>query len=416
MQKIPRVKLHPQTIKYLKLGHPWVTEDSYTKKFPDSKFIVGINDRAQDEALFLQDRNHKNIKARLWSIVAPFDIDQDFFKKQLIERIKTSIQKRKWMFENEKTIHGRENFYVIFGEADFLPGLFVQKLKDHYVIGSYANFWDEHIKETIFETLVTELKPSHDITPIIWYQERNKTQEKKVINLSDPRVEQVEFTLTEFGSKLIIRINNYYDLGVYTDMSAIRPQIFKKLSEVNSNAQKSALNLFSYTGAYSLYFLKNNFKEVVSVDLSKKYLDWLEENIKLNPDFTESSHQSICAPVGKTLKDLVNNQKFFDLIISDPPSASSDGSKMSSSYKFYDEDLESMLKLLNSNGILVAFLNTHTITRKKFEDKIQTLLKQKNLDSNFQIIKRVSLCDDCPSLKGFFEGDYLKGVLIQKIK
>lgn len=409
--QFPRVQLHPQTLKHMKLGHPWVTEDSYTRKFPHAPFLVGTGSDRKETALLLHDENHKKIKARLWSLTPPFDISEEQFKSEFHSRLKTAFGKRKSLIQEQS----RENYYLVFGESDFLPGIFLQRLKNHFVLGLYTQFWDQYLKSFIGPLIHQELKILFpELSIELWIQERNKKQEKQILNLTHPDFKEAQFVLSEYKVNYLIKINNYYDLGIYTDMSALRPVVLKKFKEFHSTENARALNLFSYTGAYSLYFLKQGFKEVVSVDLSKKYLEWLEENLKLNPQLDSAKHQSLCLSVRESFKKLNDEKRQFDLIISDPPSASSDGEKMSSSLKFYEEDLKQLLNLLAPNGMAVLFLNTHTISRKKFEEKIQSLIVSMNLQNEFSIIKRVSLENDCPSLKGFIEGDYLKGLFVQK--
>lgn len=413
-----KVALHPQTIKHMLAGHPWVTEDSFTKRFPaQDKLLIGLNQNKKEFALLLNDPQHKKIKARLWKIAPPDEIktyQQDLFWDDFKKRVLESFKKRyKLIQEMEST---RENFYLIFGESDFLPGIFLQKLKNHYVLGLYTSFWDEYLQGPIKSMLLDLLKTTFPKEEIhLWVQQRNKQQEKNLVSLTHSNMSESEFSLIEYGVKYKIRLNSYYDFGIYTDMSAIRPIINKKFKEINKSPEPKLLNLFSYTSAYSFYFLNNGFKEAVSVDLSKKYLEWSEENFNLNPSLVKhGGYSSICLPVQEALKKLSADKKYFDLIISDPPSASSDGDKISSAFKFYDEDFKSLVNVLAPKGLLVLFLNTHTISRKKFEEKIQSLIVKHQLSHEIEIVKRVSLDLDCPTLKGFIEGDYLKGIFVAK--
>ena len=413
-----RVNLHPQTIKHMLLGHPWVTDDSFTKKFPiNEKLLIGLNANKKEFAILLNDPEHKKVKARLWKIISPTEINQfseTFFWEDFKTRLHNACKKRHLLINNQTSL--RENFYLIFGESDFLPGIFLQKLKNHYIIGLYTHFWDSYLEDKISPLILQTLKdffPSEDI--FLWVQLRNKKQEKKLTCLSHPELKDSDFVLQEYGLNYKIKINSYYDFGIYTDMSAIRPLVLKKFKEINSAEKPKLLNLFSYTSAYSLYFLNNGFQEAVSVDLSKKYLDWSEENFQLNSKLAQKTKlQTLCLPVHEALKKLADENKNFELIISDPPSASSDGDKMTSSYKFYEDDLVNMANLLAPKGLLVLFLNTHTISRKKFEEKIQSLLSKHGLQDNFEIVKRISLELDCPTLKGFIEGDYLKGIFVAR--
>ena len=134
---IPKVNLHPASCKYLKLGHPWITDDSYTKKFPkDAFFLIGVDEKnRQDVALLINDPQHKTVKARLWSLdKAEWTLD---FKQVLAARIKTAIDLRRPLMGE------RENIFLINGESDGLPGLLVQLLKNELMIQYYAMFWKD---------------------------------------------------------------------------------------------------------------------------------------------------------------------------------------------------------------------------------------------------------------------------------
>jgi 23S rRNA (cytosine1962-C5)-methyltransferase len=178
-------------------------------------------------------------------------------------------------------------------------------------------------------------------------------------------------------------------------------------------AGKSLLNLYSYTGAFSLFALKNKIPKVVSVDLSAKYLDWLEENISLNKEIDPTHHISMCMPTEKALLKLIHDQENFDTIICDPPSSSSDGQSTTNALKSYEKILPLMLDLLSAEGKLIVFLNTHAISWNKFEEKLKFIIDASIYKNKAMVGKRFKLSEDCLPQKGFHEGDYLKGFLIE---
>ena len=151
--------------------------------------------------------------------------------------------------------------------------------------------------------------------------------------------------------------------------------------------------------------------EVHSVDLSKKYLNWLDENLELN-NF-EGKHNSYKNSVFEQLKEFKKQGQSFDFILSDPPSSSSDGKKRTNAMKNLKAELPLMVDLLDKGGHIVVFLNTHQVSPRKFQQKLLDVLKEKKL--KLKIIKNLRLTKDCPTHKGFPEGDYLKGILLQKL-
>lgn len=404
ISKVNKYDIHPITIKQVNKGHPWILADRFTEKFnPRERFIVALNNK-RPFALFLHDPRHPHVKARLWSKQGNFDKQVRSFKTDLATRIHEAILHRRDL----KVLEQRQNIYLVFGEADKLPGINIQLLENQLLFQFYGNFWENyqaHIIETTIASVRKLLKKPVDKEGV-WVQMR-ETGEKnqKYPKGLNPNVTQKEFIVEEFGVNYQLQLGNRYDIGIYTDMASIRNDLTKEFEQA-----KKVLNLYAYTGAFSLYAMKHNPEKVVSVDLSKKYLDQLEYNIKLNSEL-KNNHESICKPSLKALESFDDEQ--FDLIICDPPSSSNDGKRRSNALKDYQQLIPQMMRTLKKNGKMVIFLNTHRTPRNKFEQKIKQILNTPNCKS-LQIVKKLRLTSDCPTLKGFPEGDYLKGLVLQK--
>ena len=402
MNKIPECLIHPVSIKLLRQGHPWITADNFSNRFPrQSEFIIATDDRKRPMALLLHDPHHRNVKARVWSTKIPFDREAQHFTAGIQGRLDLAFEKR----INQKELHERENYYLAFGEADQLPGLFIIRLKDRVLIQFYTGFWNRY--KSIIQTTVQEFFPEIR-EENIWFQLRGETKElqKLPVNAID-QSRRDEFHLSEFGTQYLIRLGSSYDHGLYTDMSSIRHQLSKAF-----HPESQVLNLFSYTGAYSLWALKLGAKSVTSVDLSPKYIEWLQQNIALNPDLEHGRHEAVVSSVDSALGELKMNGRVFDLIVCDPPSSSSDGEKRTSAIKTYKDLLEKMDKVLSPGGKIVAFLNTHQVTQDKFDRVLKDYLSELKL--NYKMSTRLQLGQDCPTLKGFPEGSYLKGIVLEK--
>ncbi len=402
MNKIPECLIHPVSIKLLRQGHPWITSDNFSNRFPkQSEFIVATDERKRPIALLIHDPHHRNVKARVWSTKFPFDREAQHFTASIQGRLDLAFEKR---FQ-QKELKERENYYLVFGEADQLPGLFILKLKDRILVQFYTNFWNRY--KSIIQTTLQEIFP--EITDEnIWFQLRGETKQLQKLpqNSVDPDRKD-EFHLAEFGIQYLIRLGLSYDHGLYTDMSSIR-QIIKGYIK----PQMKVLNLFSYTGAFSLWSLKLGASSVVSVDLSPKYIEWLQHNLSLNPELDHTRHEAMNKSVEEALEEVHKEKRTFDLIICDPPSSSSDGEKRTSAIKAYKELLMKMDRVLANHGKLVVFLNTHQLNQDKFERTLKDYLMELKLD--YKISSRLQLGQDCPTLKGFPEGSYLKGMVLEK--
>jgi 23S rRNA (cytosine1962-C5)-methyltransferase len=402
MNKIPECQIHPVSIKLIRQGHPWITADSFSNRFPrQSEFVVALDDRKRPMALMIHDPQHKNIKARLWTTKYPFDQEAQHFTASVQARLDQALEKRAKLSELKE----RENYYLCFGEADQLPGLFILKLNDRILVQFFTSFWTPY--KSIIQTTLQETFPEIQ-NDNVWFQLRGETRELQKLpqNSTDP-LRRDEFHIQEFGLQYLIRLGSSYDHGLYTDMSSIRYVLQKNVQEGSK-----VLNLFSYTGAFSLWAMKLGAKEVVSVDLSPKYIEWLQQNIGLNPELNTSQHEALTMSVEDAIAKLKAEGRRFDLIICDPPSSSSDGEKRTSAIKNYKALLSQMDEVLEPKGKLVVFLNTHQVNAQKFDKTMQEYLAELKL--NYKITMRLALGQDCPTLKGFPEGSYLKGLILEK--
>lgn len=399
MPSLPRCPLHPISVKLLRQGHPWVTLDSFSRRFPrEASFIKGADDRGLDVAILLHDPEHKQVRGRLWTYERPWDERQ--FWPQVRERLIQARLKRQGL----PSIQEREDRFWVFGEADGLPGLMLLQLGPHFILQFYALTWRHWLEE--LNPLLREVFPEIDERNL-WVQTRSEdgSGQRFPTNWSgEDRKES--FVIQEYGVKMMARLGEAYDYGLYPDMAAVRFALRPHLQKA-----RRVLNLYSYTGAFSLQALSLGAEQVVSVDLSPKYLGQLEENLKLNDASWSERHRSIAAPVEKALKQLVQEGAQFDFILSDPPSASSDGEKRSSALQAYEQQWDNLLALLAPRGQLLTFLNTHAVTPMKFEKHLKDLQAP---GSVLKLKEKLGLRDDCPTLKGFHEGNYLKGILWEK--
>ncbi|MFZ4712109.1 MAG: class I SAM-dependent rRNA methyltransferase [Bacteriovoracaceae bacterium] len=384
------VTIHPTSAELIEKGHFWITEDSFTIRFPFAEPLLIGKHKGKKVCVFLHDPHHKTIKGRVWSLG-----DKIQFEKELAERISIAIKNRSGLLEE------RENYYLFFGEGDSLPGLFAIRLKDTILLQYFSTFWRPFTK-----TIIAQLKKEVPGITSVWLQERG-IGEQKPPQIADGERNPL-FNIQEFGVNYSLSLTNYYDHGLYTDMASLRKKLGPELKE------KKVLNLYCYTGAISLFALKSGASQVVSVDLSKPYLEWLDKNMKLNPDLDATKHVSLNMSVQDALKKLLKENQTFDMIICDPPSASSDGKKITSALQEYENLLPMLVSLLNKKGKLVPFLNTHQVTLAKFEGRMKAILKDKGLEGVLKMNSHIGLGEDCPTKKGFPEGSYLKGLIYTK--
>jgi 23S rRNA (cytosine1962-C5)-methyltransferase len=123
-----------------------------------------------------------------------------------------------------------------------------------------------------------------------------------------------ELIVNENGLQFIVNLSDYLDTGLFLDHRLTRQMVR------DQSGGKNILNLFAYTGAFSVYAAAGHAREVVTVDLSNTYLKWAERNMQLNHFSGQSAYSFIQADVKQYLKTLPAGH--FDLVVMDPPTFS----------------------------------------------------------------------------------------------
>lgn len=162
---------------------------------------------------------------------------------------------------------------------------------------------------------------------------------------------QAFFTVEENGLKFLINLTDYLDTGLFLDHRITRQMVGEQC------AGKRVLNLFAYTGSFSVYAAAGNAASVTTVDLSKTYLNWAEDNFAINLFKDENKYHFIHADVKQYLKTL--QPESFDVVIIDPPTFSN--SKRMKDFldiqRDHPELLNDVLHATSKNGIVYFSTN-----------------------------------------------------------
>lgn len=130
------------------------------------------------------------------------------------------------------------------------------------------------------------------------------------------KIEEVnrEFVVEENGLKFIVNLSDYLDTGLFLDHRVTRQRVREE------SKGKKVLNLFAYTGSFSVYAAAGGASEVLTVDLSNTYLEWARKNLRLNGFSDDARYPCLQADVLQFLAD--PPERGFDLVILDPPTFS----------------------------------------------------------------------------------------------
>jgi 23S rRNA (cytosine1962-C5)-methyltransferase len=171
----------------------------------------------------------------------------------------------------------------------------------------------------------------------------------------------------------IVNLSDYLDTGLFLDHRITR-QIVKEIAK-----NKRVLNLFSYTGSFTVYAASGGAKSITTVDLSKTYINWAKRNLTYNKLYDDTKHEFLQTDVLKYLKTVEPNS--FDIIILDPPTFSN--SKRMDDLLDIQRDhvfiINQCLNALDKNGVLIFSTNYRNFeldTNKLNTKSIKDITKQ----------------------------------------
>lgn len=159
------------------------------------------------------------------------------------------------------------------------------------------------------------------------------------------------FTVEETGLKFLVNLSDYLDTGLFLDHRTTRQMVHTEAKD------KRVLNLFCYTGSFSVYAANAGAAKVTSVDLSKTYLQWAEDNFIINHLKDKTKYEFIHADCVQYLKTLSANS--YDIIVMDPPTFSN--SKRMDDFMDIQRDhvqlINDCINALSVNGVLYFSTN-----------------------------------------------------------
>jgi len=183
-------------------------------------------------------------------------------------------------------------------------------------------------------------------------------QRKRMSHRTEDQYEKLDeekefFTIEESGLKFKINLSDYLDTGLFLDHRLTRQMVKGEAKD------KRVLNLFCYTGSFSVYAAMGGAAAVTSVDLSKTYLDWAKDNFSLNSLMEAEKYHFIHADVKQYLKTLQPGS--FDLVIMDPPTFSN-SKRMKDFLDIQRDHVELLNDVLNAitPGGIIYFSTNYT--------------------------------------------------------
>jgi 23S rRNA (cytosine1962-C5)-methyltransferase len=378
----------------VRAGHPWVYREvlgprAFAPESGTSIDLVDPDGEFVGRALYDAD---STIALRVFVRNPDVQIDGPLIR----DRLKAAIALR-----GKTTSPALGCVRLVNAEADGLPGIVVEKYGAYLVVqlytGAVANLRDE-----LFDALVEQLAPS-----AIYEQRRYRSlggeaPRQAGADLVRGEAAPVELTVAEDDLNFVVDVTAPLSTGLFADLREGRRAVRHW-----ANGRR-VLNLFSYTGAISVYAQAGGATEVCAIDVAAKAHARARKNFAAS-GFDPEKPEHIAGDVFKVLARFAERGRKFDLVAIDPPafaSAAARGGKPWSAMRDYAELISAALDVTAPGGLIAAASSTHKMSSQEFEQALAE--GALGAGTRLQIIDRRGLPPDFPTLPGFPEGSYLK--------
>ena len=374
--------------------HPWVFSGAIdqVKGAPENGEIVMVTDSTDNFLAygFFNDKSRVAVRLLEWNLET--EINEDWWRNKIAKAVK----KRESLYNQDTN-----TYRLIFSEADFIPGLIVDRYADFLSVQILTS-GIERIKPIIIDELQKLLDPKG-----IFDRSDASARAHEGMDASSGGIlsglEPPEFvSVKENGIFYHVNIADGQKSGFYCDQRDNRRLV------ANHSKGKKTLDCFSYSGGFSLNAFRAGATEVVSVDSSALALDTLKKNIEIN-SFNQIPHRMFQSDVNKQLRVFREQNEKFDLIILDPPKYAPSRSALTKASRAYKDLNRLAMLLLNEGGLLATFSCSGAVDISMFKQ----ILAWAALDAgkDVQFVEQYAQPSDHPVRSSFPEGEYLKGLL-----
>jgi 23S rRNA (cytosine1962-C5)-methyltransferase len=295
-------------------------------------------------------------------------------------------------------------YRVIHAEGDAVPGITVDRYGDHLVAHVFTAA-AEPLRDWLYDALEAVYKPRS-----IYEQKRYKPQTGEGVrapaSLARGETAPVELEVQEGGLKFSVDVTAPLGTGLFPDLREGRRAVGERAKG------RRVLNLFSYTGAFSLWAARGGAAQVTSVDLAQKALARMRRNLQLS-GLDEKTHEMIAGDAFKVLARMAERNTRFDLIVLDPPSFAQAKGRVFSVQKDYRELVEAALAVAAPDALLACVSNTHKLSWDELDRAIGEAAGR--VGRFARVIERRGLPADFPVPAGYADGHYLKFALVAAV-
>ena len=401
--------LKPHKEESLKRFHPWVfsgaiarvvLDAAHKAAAPEEGELVCVRSAA-NEVLGVGHWQVGSIAVRILEFGAE-DLPKDFWKA----RIRAAYQVRESIGLVNPT---NDTYRLVHGEGDWLPGLIVDVYADTAVVQAHSV--GMHVSRMeIAEAIVKEVPQvknvyykSDDTLPFKAPIEGEKTGWIIRDDETSRSRDFEEYWSTENGLSFRIDWLRGQKTGFFVDQRENRALVERYAKG------KDVLNMFCYTGGFSLYALRGGAKSVDSVDVSQKAIDLVNVNVAKNfPEAT--NHTAVAADAFDYLSQQKAAGKTYDLIILDPPAFAKHRDAVKNALRGYQRINAKAIEMIRKGGILFTFSCSQAVDKEAFRLAVFSAAAQ--VGRKVRILHQLHQPQDHPINIYHPEGEYLKGLVL----
>ena len=389
------LRVSPAAERAIRGGHPWLFDRAIRQQSHDGRpgdLAVIFDRKGRFLAIGLY-APASPIRVRILAQGQPTTIDAGWF----LYKLETAVAQRQPLLQTNTT-----GYRLIHGENDGLPGLVIDRYGETFVVKLYNTAWVPHLAD-LLRGLTAVTEPKRVVLRLSRFVQRQEADlcglHEGQLLLGKPLRNGARFL--ENGLYFEADVVQGQKTGFFLDQRDNRARV-EKLAE-----GKRVLNVFAYTGGFSLYAARGGATEVVSLDISQPALANAMRNFKLNrahEAVAAATHELLVGDAFLTMKQLIANRRRFEMVIIDPPAFAKRKEEVERAMSAYGRLVRLGLHLLKPGGILVMASCSSRVSAEAFFELVhKTAL---SAGRPLQEIERTSHALDHPIT--FPEGAYLK--------
>ncbi len=399
----PRVTVTSRGAARLRGGHPWVYRSDIrsAEDVPPGAIVTVVDPKAKPIATALYS-SASQIAIRAISLD---EVPAREWNATLRKRIADAVSFRR------RVVRDSDAYRVIFSEADFLPGLIVDKYGDYLSLQILTQGMDTRdVRNAIVGTLVAELNPAAIFERV----------ETRILELEqmEPRTDSLLWSPerdAELPSKTSFLMNGLrfqFDAASGQKTGAFLDQR-ENYAAAERYASGRALDCFTYQGGFALH-LNRSCESVTAVDISRPALELAEENWQLNKEgFGAREVEWIEGNAFDLLRDYADRGEKYDTVVLDPPAFAKNKASAEKALRGYKELNLRALKMLSPGGKLVTCSCSFHVSQSDFLEMLASAASDAHRPVRLLEVRRQS--QDHPVLLNVPETHYLKCIICEAL-